>query len=149
MQAAAAPENANALPRDLPDSSSAKRAAEARDAEVAARRHKDGKDGATTILYARLGMKFKQYCALGSGAMLDGVALPESKIITDGTVTLAVVEAFMHDYVTQVKKRSGSRAGVDFLSAKSTEAYKDALADLKRDQLAREPWRFESEAHRT
>ena len=63
--------------------------------------------------------------------MLDGAALPESKISTDGTVTLAVVEAFMHDYVTQVKKRSGSRAGVDFLSAKSTEAYKDALADLK------------------
>jgi hypothetical protein len=63
-------------------------------------------------------------------------------------VTPAVVDAFMSDYVVKVKKKAGNGAGTDLLSAKSVEAYRDALSDLRRDQIAREPYRFETDEQR-
>ena len=74
--------------------------------------------------------------------------MPADKLVTNGTVTTAVVDAFISDYVLKVKKKAGKGAGTDLLSAKSVEAYKDALSDLRRDQLAREPDRFETDAQR-
>jgi hypothetical protein len=56
------------LPRDLPEESAARRQVEARDAEINARRRKDGaKVSETTKLYTRLVKTFKEYVATPAG----------------------------------------------------------------------------------
>jgi len=137
------------FPRDLPEESATRRQVEARDAEINARRRPEGAEvSSTTKLYMRLVKTFNEYVATPPGATLDGVDMPADKVVTNGTVTAAVVDAFMSDYVFKVKKKSGRGAGTDLLSSKSVEAYRDALSDHRRDQIAKEPHRFETDEQR-
>ena len=62
------------VPRDLPEESAARRQVEARDAEINARRRKEGVHmSETTKLYTRLVKTFMEYVEKPAGATLDGV----------------------------------------------------------------------------
>jgi hypothetical protein len=111
------------VPRDLPEESAARRQVEARDAEINARRRKEGVDmSETTKLYTRLVKTFMEYVAKPAGATLDGVVMPADKLVTNGTVTTAVVNAFISDYVLKVKKKAGKGAGTDRTSYRQSQS---------------------------
>jgi len=74
--------------------------------------------------------------------VLNGVAMPDDKIVTDGTVTRTVVDSYICDYLTKRHLLNGPNKGTGLLERNSVQTHIEALQDLKVDQLAMEPWRF-------
>ena len=71
--------------------------------------------------------------------VLNGVAMPDDKIVTNGTVTRTVVDSYICDYLTKRPLLNGPNKGRGLLDIKSVRNHIEALRDLKVEQLAMEP----------
>ena len=91
----------------------------------------------------------RNFCDAKAGDVLNGVTLPPDKTATDGTVTHAMVDAYVSDYLMKRLCLSGKGKGKHVVLQESLQACVDGLVDLKVHQLAMEPHRFTNAQQRS